>query len=82
MTRGVAVERMFSAIAARYDFLRGLREMHRVLKAGSRAVVLEFTTPPGRAFRRLYLQQSAISGRRSVLDVRGRGLRVLSSFPE
>lgn len=53
--RGIAVERMFSAIAPRYDFLRGLREMHRVLKAGGRAVILEFTTPPGRVFRRLYL---------------------------
>ena len=32
-----------------------LAEMHRVLKPGGRAVVLEFTTPPGRLFRRLYL---------------------------
>jgi demethylmenaquinone methyltransferase/2-methoxy-6-polyprenyl-1,4-benzoquinol methylase len=37
------------------DRLRGLREMHRVLKAGGRAVILEFTTPPSRVFRRLYL---------------------------
>jgi len=29
--------------------------MRRVLKPGGRAVVLEFTTPPGRLFRRLYL---------------------------
>lgn len=33
----------------------GLREMRRVLKTGGRAVVLEFTTPPGRLFRGLYL---------------------------
>jgi demethylmenaquinone methyltransferase/2-methoxy-6-polyprenyl-1,4-benzoquinol methylase len=32
-----------------------LAEMRRVLKPGGRAVVLEFTTPPGRLFRRLYL---------------------------
>ena len=32
-----------------------LAEMCRVLKPGGRAVVLEFTTPPGRLFRRLYL---------------------------
>jgi demethylmenaquinone methyltransferase/2-methoxy-6-polyprenyl-1,4-benzoquinol methylase len=32
-----------------------LAEMHRVLRPGGRAVVLEFTTPPGRLFRRLYL---------------------------
>ena len=34
---------------------RGLREMARVLKAGGRAVVLEFTTPPSPVFRRVYL---------------------------
>lgn len=34
---------------------RGLREMARVLKPGGRAVVLEFTTPPGPVFRRVYL---------------------------
>jgi len=37
------------------DRQRGLREMCRVLKAGGRAVVLEFTTPPGRLFREVYL---------------------------
>ena len=37
------------------DRPRALREMHRVLRPGGRAVVLEFTTPPGRLFRRLYL---------------------------
>lgn len=37
------------------DRERGLREMARVLKAGRRAVVLEFTTPPGRLFRGVYL---------------------------
>ncbi len=37
------------------DRLRSLREMHRVLKPGGRAIVLEFTTPPGRLFRGVYL---------------------------
>ena len=37
------------------DRLRGLREMHRVLRPGGRAVVLEFTTPPSPVFRELYL---------------------------
>ena len=37
------------------DRERGLREMGRVLKAGGCAVVLEFTTPPGRLFRAVYL---------------------------
>ena len=37
------------------DRCLALAEMRRVLKPGGRAVVLEFTTPPGRMFRRLYL---------------------------
>jgi demethylmenaquinone methyltransferase / 2-methoxy-6-polyprenyl-1,4-benzoquinol methylase len=37
------------------DRHQGLTEMHRVLKPGGRVVVLEFATPPGRLFRRLYL---------------------------
>jgi demethylmenaquinone methyltransferase/2-methoxy-6-polyprenyl-1,4-benzoquinol methylase len=37
------------------DRHRALVEMHRVLKPAGRAVVLEFTTPPGRLFRRIYL---------------------------
>jgi demethylmenaquinone methyltransferase/2-methoxy-6-polyprenyl-1,4-benzoquinol methylase len=37
------------------DRCMALAEMRRVLKPGARAVVLEFTTPPGRLFRRLYL---------------------------
>jgi demethylmenaquinone methyltransferase/2-methoxy-6-polyprenyl-1,4-benzoquinol methylase len=32
----------------------GLEEMARILEPGGRLVVLEFTTPPGRVFRRLY----------------------------
>ena len=37
------------------DRLRGLREMHRILRPGGRAVILEFTTPPSPVFRWLYL---------------------------
>jgi len=37
------------------DRQRGLREMCRALRPGGRAVVLEFTTPPGRLFREVYL---------------------------
>ena len=37
------------------DRQRGLREMRRVLKPGGRAVILEFTTPPGALLRRVYL---------------------------
>lgn len=33
---------------------RGLREMHRVLAPGGRAIILEFTTPRSRAFSALY----------------------------
>jgi demethylmenaquinone methyltransferase/2-methoxy-6-polyprenyl-1,4-benzoquinol methylase len=35
--------------------MKALGEMHRVLRRGGRAVILEFTTPPGRLFRRIYL---------------------------
>lgn len=34
---------------------RALAEMHRVLLPGGRAVILEFTTPPGRVFRAVFL---------------------------
>jgi demethylmenaquinone methyltransferase/2-methoxy-6-polyprenyl-1,4-benzoquinol methylase len=37
------------------DRRQALAEMHRVLKPDGRAVILEFTTPPGRLFRRIYL---------------------------
>jgi demethylmenaquinone methyltransferase/2-methoxy-6-polyprenyl-1,4-benzoquinol methylase len=37
------------------DRHQALAEMYRVLRPSGRAVVLEFTTPPGRLFRRLYL---------------------------
>ncbi|NOT01316.1 MAG: ubiquinone/menaquinone biosynthesis methyltransferase [Phycisphaerales bacterium] len=37
------------------DAEAGLREMHRVLRPGGRAVVLEFTLPRGRLMRMLYL---------------------------
>jgi demethylmenaquinone methyltransferase/2-methoxy-6-polyprenyl-1,4-benzoquinol methylase len=37
------------------DRERGLGEMARVLRKGGRAVVLEFTIPPGRLFRGVYL---------------------------
>ena len=36
------------------DFAGGLAEMRRVLEPGGRLVVLEFTTPPGVLFRRVY----------------------------
>jgi demethylmenaquinone methyltransferase/2-methoxy-6-polyprenyl-1,4-benzoquinol methylase len=36
------------------DRERGLREMHRVLKRGGRAVILEFSTPRSRIFKSIY----------------------------
>lgn len=37
------------------DFEAGLREMHRILKPGGRAIILEFSLPPNRLFRMGYL---------------------------
>lgn len=37
------------------DRRQGLSEMRRILRPGGRAVILEFTTPPGRLFRGIYL---------------------------
>jgi demethylmenaquinone methyltransferase/2-methoxy-6-polyprenyl-1,4-benzoquinol methylase len=37
------------------DRRQGLREMHRVIRPGGRAVVLEFTTPTSPALRAVYL---------------------------
>jgi len=51
----------FDAVAVAFglrnvpDRRQGLSEMHRILKPGGRAVILEFTTPPGRLFRWIYL---------------------------
>lgn len=59
------------------DRVRALVEMHRVLRSGGRAVVLEFTTPSGHLFRRLYLWYfhhvlprigRLVSGHRSAYD--------------
>jgi demethylmenaquinone methyltransferase/2-methoxy-6-polyprenyl-1,4-benzoquinol methylase len=36
------------------NYEKGLREMHRVLKPGGSAAILEFSTPPNRAFRGFY----------------------------
>ena len=36
------------------NYEKGLREMYRVLKPGGTAAILEFSTPPNRAFRRVY----------------------------
>ncbi len=51
----------FAAVTAAFglrnvsDRGRALTEMHRVLTPEGRAVILEFTTPPGRLFRAVYL---------------------------
>jgi len=53
-------EASFSVISCAFgirnfqDLEAGLREMHRVLSPGGRAVILEFSRPAGRLFRRLY----------------------------
>ncbi len=59
------------------DRLQGLREMRRILRPGGRMVILEFTTPPNRLFRGLYLWYfrqvlprigRLVSGHRSAYD--------------
>ena len=59
------------------DRLQGLREMWRILRPGGKMVILEFTTPPGRLFRGLYLWYfhqvlprigRLVSGHRSAYD--------------
>jgi demethylmenaquinone methyltransferase / 2-methoxy-6-polyprenyl-1,4-benzoquinol methylase len=37
------------------DRLQGLKEMHRVLKPGGKAIILEFSTPTSPLFRAVYL---------------------------
>ena len=54
-------DRLFDAATVAFglrnvpDRRQALAEMHRVLKPAGRAVILEFTTPPGRLFRGIYL---------------------------
>jgi demethylmenaquinone methyltransferase/2-methoxy-6-polyprenyl-1,4-benzoquinol methylase len=59
------------------DLDAGLRELHRVLGAGARLVVLEFTTPPWAPLRALYLLYfrrilpwvgGVVSGHRAAYD--------------
>jgi demethylmenaquinone methyltransferase/2-methoxy-6-polyprenyl-1,4-benzoquinol methylase len=37
------------------DLMKGLRELHRVIEPGGRLVILEFTVPPHRVTRALYM---------------------------
>ncbi|HSW51251.1 MAG TPA: ubiquinone/menaquinone biosynthesis methyltransferase, partial [Bryobacteraceae bacterium] len=54
-------DRLFDAATVAFglrnvpDPRQALAEMHRVLKPEGRAVILDFTTPPGRLFRGVYL---------------------------
>lgn len=60
-TRAPFADRTFDAVSIAFgirnlvDVPTGLREMHRLLKPGGRALILEFSLPENRLIRKLYL---------------------------